>query len=76
VARQYTIDGPDDDLLPLAGVLAYLRVGRTAIYELIRQGRFPRPQRIAGKLRWTGRDVACYREIADRLRPGRPPKKA
>lgn len=68
--RQYAVEGPDVDFLNATEVAAYLSINRQGLYRLIRQGRFPRPELIAGKPRWTGADLASYLKHANRWYPG------
>lgn len=54
-----------DRLIPLRDVMAMAGLKKTAIYTRIAAGRFPRPARLDGAVRWSEREVQQW--IADRL---------
>ena len=48
-------------LLDVNEVMARVPLGRTAIYENVKRGRFPEPVRIGGrKIRWRESDIDLY----------------
>lgn len=54
----------DDRLIKLAEVMRRVGLGKTMIYRLIKQGRFPRPYKLSPfAARWSEREVVDW--IAD-----------
>ena len=72
--RQWTIDGPDDQLLTRSQVQRHLGIGKAALQRLITDGRFPRGVNVGQtkrpRLRWFALDVAAYLLLCQRLRIG------
>jgi predicted DNA-binding transcriptional regulator AlpA len=52
---------------------------RSAYYRLVREGKFPRPRKIAGKWGYTRSEIDAYLLLAGRWEPGpfeaEPPKR-
>ena len=54
-------DGIADRLLRMAEVKGRVGLGKTKIYALIAEGRFPKPHRVGAKaVRWSERDIAQW----------------
>lgn len=73
--KQRLVDGPDNDLLEMEEVAAYLRLGLRTLRRLIDAGDFPRPIMISdGTKVWDWKDCLYWKlrsEMRPRLRPGR-----
>lgn len=61
---------PQHVLLTFTDVQARLACSRAALYQLIRDGRFPRPRRVGRQWRWTEEDWRAYLLLSDRWHPG------
>jgi len=72
--RQWTLNGPEQELFDKGAVALYLRLNTTkALDRLIAAGLFPRGIRMGGKrgkLVWTGLDIAAYLYIQGRIHEG------
>ena len=54
-----------DELIRLRDVEAIVGLKCTSIYELLKEGRFPKPAKIGRNVRWSRREV--HKWVADRL---------
>lgn len=61
-ANDPTGDGPRLILIPINEVMKRTSIGRTMIYQLIRQGEFPQPVKICGASRWVLGEVTDWIE--------------
>ena len=63
------VDLPRERLLRLAEVRSRVGLGKTSIYEMVRQGLFPKPIKITpAAVRWSEREIDAW--IASLLRNG------
>ena len=53
-----------DTFLPIRGVVAATGLSKSRIYQLVRQGKFPRPRTIEGRSMWLSGLVAAW--VAER----------
>ena len=61
--RPVTSSGFDDRLLPLSAVMEIAGIGKTMIYRLMRDGKFPMACKPGGSAtRWSEREVRAWRE--------------
>ena len=61
-ANDPTGDEPPLTLIPIDQVMKRTSIGRTTIYQLIRQGEFPQPVKICGASRWVLGEVTDWIE--------------
>jgi predicted DNA-binding transcriptional regulator AlpA len=61
-ANDATGNAPRLALLPIDQVMKRASIGRTTIYQLIRQGEFSQPVKICGASRWVLGDVTDWIE--------------
>jgi hypothetical protein len=67
----YRLAGPDEPVLTVAQVVAYLHLGSEAtLKRLIAAGKFPRGHKQSAGLPpvWYGQDIAAYMHLMPRLR--------
>lgn len=65
---QWSLYGPDENLLTKAKVCTHLHVSEATLDRLVRDGRFPPPIKHGPKteLLWLALDVACYLHLLSR----------
>ena len=65
-------NAPLDHLLPLKEVIAISGLGKTMIYRLMREGKFPAQHKPGGSAsRWSENEVRAWREALDDARRAR-----
>ena len=70
-ANDPTGEEPRLTLIPIDQVMKRTSIGRTTIYQLIRQGEFPPPVKICGASRWVLGEVTDWIEsLMSKRRPG------
>lgn len=62
-----------ESLLKLPAVMAQTGLGRTRIYMLMREGRFPRPIKVGATSLWVASEVNAW--VLDTITAAREPKK-
>lgn len=66
---QWTLYGPDQQILWRADVCNLLRISEATLDRLVREGRFPRGIKASAGAEpfWTGLDIAAYLHLAPRM---------
>jgi prophage regulatory protein len=60
------------EFLPLPAVQKRVGLGRTAIYQLIQEGKFPRPVKQGTSSRWVDIEIDAYQARVMSERPASP----
>jgi prophage regulatory protein len=70
--RQAAQEGKSVNLLRFSEVSKQTALGRTAIYDLIKVGKFPAPVKVSSASRWIDRDILNWIERLIDARDGSP----